>query len=131
MEKKKVLIVDDEMDMRIFMSALFDTSGFKAFTAKNGQEGVQKAAEIRPDLVLLDVMMPGEGGVTMYRELRTNETFRGVPVIMLSAVAEESFAHYLRMLNARLETPVPDPDAYLEKPPDPDQVLAVARNLIG
>jgi two-component system, OmpR family, phosphate regulon response regulator PhoB len=52
-------------------------------------------------------------------------------VIMCSAVTQTSFDHYLKMLNARLGTPVPDPDGYVEKPPDPDDLLELARGIMA
>ncbi|OGI07487.1 MAG: hypothetical protein A2Y40_07195 [Candidatus Margulisbacteria bacterium GWF2_35_9] len=86
MGKKKILIVDDEMDMRIFISTLMETSGYKAVATRNGKDGIRKAGDILPDLIILDVMMPGEGGVQMYRQLKTDNTLKNIPVIMLSAV---------------------------------------------
>jgi CheY-like chemotaxis protein len=131
MKKKKVLIVDDEMDMRIFLSTLFETNGFKPIATRDGKEGIQKARDLAPDLIILDVMMPGEGGVAMYRQLKADETLRRIPVVMLSAVAEKTFSHYLKMLNVRMEGTVPRPDAYMEKPPEADELLEMARSLVG
>lgn len=131
MEKKTVLVVDDELDMRIFMSTLLETSGYRAVVTRNGKEGIIKARELLPDLIILDVMMPGEGGIVMYRQLRTDRALQYIPVIMLSAVAQKTFTHYLKMINASLEKPIPGPDAYVEKPPEADALLAIAARLIG
>jgi CheY-like chemotaxis protein len=128
--KPTVLIVDDEMDMRIFMSTLFETSGFQPVAVRNGKEGLQKAKDLHPDLIILDVMMPGEGGALMYKALKSDPTLEHIPVIMCSAVCHTSFQHYLKMLNARLEHTVPDPDAYVEKPPEPDMLLALAKKVM-
>ena len=125
-----ILIVDDAMDMRVFISALFKTNGFAAVACRDGSAGIQKAREIRPHLIVLDVMMPGTGGALMYKELKTDRRLRSIPVIMLSAVGQQSFRHYLKMLNVKLEEPLPDPECYLEKPPDAGQLLAIARQLI-
>lgn len=125
-----ILIVDDEMDMRIFMSTLFETSGFHPVAVRDGRQGLEKAAALEPRLIILDVMMPGEGGAMMYKALKGDPELRRIPVIMCSAVTRTSFDHYLKMLNARLDAPVPDPDGYVEKPPDPDLLLDLARNVI-
>jgi len=130
MDKQVVLIVDDELDMRIFLSTLFETSGYKAISAKNGSEGIEKARAHHPDLITLDIMMPGEGGVFMYQQLRTDEQLAKIPVIMLSAIANKTFSHYLKMLNARLGGVVPDPDAYMEKPPEADELRRTAESLL-
>jgi len=129
--KKTVLIVEDEMDMRIFISTLLETSGYRPVTTRDGREGLVKAREIHPDLIILDVMMPGEGGVQMYRQLKTDETLINIPVILLSGVAKKTFAHYLKMLNMRLEGSIPEPSAYLEKPPEAEDLLKLTERLIG
>jgi len=131
MEKKQVLIVDDELDMRIFLSTLFETSGYSAMAARNGTEGMALAEKHHPDLITLDIMMPGEGGVFMYQQLRTHETLQHTPVIMLSAIANKTFSHYLKMLNARLGGVIPTPDAYMEKPPEADDLRRVAEKLLS
>jgi CheY-like chemotaxis protein len=98
---------------------------------RDGNEGLIKAKDVCPDLIILDVMMPGEGGVQMYRKLKTDKTLCDIPVIMLSAVARKTFSHYLNMVNARQKDAIPDPDAYIEKPPEAEELLKVATSLIG
>ena len=131
MKKKTVLIVEDELDMRIFISTLLETSGYQPVMTRDGNEGMLKARDVLPDLIILDVMMPGEGGVQMYRQLKTHDTLCNIPVIMLSAVARKTFSHYLNMVNARLKDPIPEPDAYIEKPPEAEDILKIAASLIG
>lgn len=128
--KGTVLIVDDAMDMRVFISALFKTNGYLTETCRDGSAGLVKAREIKPDLIILDVMMPGTGGALMYMSLKSDPRLRHVPVLMLTAVGQRSFKHYLKMLSIRLSTPLPDPDAYLEKPPNAGQLLDTAVRLM-
>jgi CheY-like chemotaxis protein len=125
---KKVLIVDDEMDMRIFISTLLETSGYKPFATRDGKEGLEKAKTVNPDVIILDVMMPGEGGVYMYRKLKSDKMLRHIPVIMLSAVAKKTFTHFLNMLNIRIEEEIPHPDSYMEKPPDAEELLRILKD---
>jgi CheY-like chemotaxis protein len=129
--RKKVLIVDDELDVRIYVRTLFETSGYAATVTKNGIEGLQKARELMPDLIVLDVMMPETGGVNMYQELKTDSLLKNIPVIMLTAVGKKSFSHYLKMLNIQREDSIPQPDAYMEKPLDQQELLELAEKLIG
>jgi len=131
MKKKTVLIVEDELDMRIFISTLLETSGYQPVITRDGKEGLLKARDVFPDLIILDVMMPGEGGVEMYRQLKTDQSPCDIPVIMLSAIAKKTFSHYLNMVNARLKDPIPDPDAYIEKPPEAEELLKMTTALIG
>ena len=127
--KRKILIVDDEIDMCFFLKTLFETSGYTPLVTRNGTEGLAVAKAEIPDLIVLDVMMPGEGGAHMYRELKSDETFSAIPVIMLSAVEQKAFYHYLKMLNIQVDTSIPNPDLYMEKPPDPDELLKAVQNL--
>ncbi len=131
MEKKQILIVDDAVDMRAFLSVLFKTAGFHAVAAKDGREGIQKARQLRPDLILLDVMMPDQGGAVMYRALKSDKNLSLIPVIMLSAVEKKAFSHFLNMLNLHPEENIPEPEGYMEKPPDPDALLDLAHSLLG
>lgn len=128
---KRVLIVDDEMDMRIFMKTLFETSGWQPVVTRDGGQGIVQARQAPPDLIVLDVMMPGEGGAVMYRALKGDAQLSDIPVIMLSAVKPEVFHHYLKMLNTRSEIPIPPPSAYMEKPPETDALIELANRLVG
>ena len=129
--KKKILIVDDELDVRIYVGTLFETSGYEPIAARNGNEGLQKAKETSPDLIILDVMMPKAGGVTMYRELKADQQLKDIPVIMLTGVGEKSFSHYLKMLKTKIIDPLPQPNAYMEKPLDHERLLELVREIIG
>jgi CheY-like chemotaxis protein len=128
---KKVLIVDDELDVRIYVRTLFETSGYTPIVTRNGREGLQKAKELSPDLIILDVMMPEVGGVTMYRELKTDPELKHIPVIMLTGIGEKSFSHFLRMVNIKVKDPIPQPDAHMEKPIDHEKLLGLARRFLG
>jgi two-component system phosphate regulon response regulator PhoB len=125
MQNKKVLIVDDEMDMRIFLSTLLETSGYKAIIATNGEEGMQKARKHKPAVIILDVLMPKSGGIQMYREVKTDENLKATPVIMISAIAKKTFFHSMKMLNSYRGETVPEPEGYIEKPPESDELLEI------
>jgi CheY-like chemotaxis protein len=128
--KGTILIVDDAMDMRAFIAILFKTNGYHTETCRDGSAGLAKALQINPDLIVLDVMMPGTGGALMYKSLKTDDRLKEIPVIILSAVGQQSFAHYLKMLNLEMTPPLPDPEAYMEKPPSAEQLLKTAIRLM-
>ena len=130
MEKKKILIVDDEMDMRIFLKTLLETGGFLPFVTRDGIEGLQKAGEVIPDLIILDVMMPGEGGPQTYRRLKTDPKLSKIPVIMLSGVKRDSFFHYLKMINAGTGGKIPLPLAYFEKPVNHMELMKLIQSVL-
>ena len=130
MEKRKVLIADDEMDMRIFLKTLLETNGYQPFITRDGGEGLQKAREVLPDLIILDVMMPGEGGSQTYRRLKTDPDLAHIPVIMLSGVKQGSFFHYLKLLTVGANGRIPPPAAYFEKPVKHVDLIAAIQRIL-
>jgi CheY-like chemotaxis protein len=119
MENRKILVVDDESDMRIFLSTVVETMGFEPIVAGNGPEALKKARALHPALVVLDVMMPGiEDGLRTYQQFREDEGLGRTPIIMVSAIARKTFFHSIRLLKPLSGRQLPEPDAYMEKPPD-------------
>jgi two-component system phosphate regulon response regulator PhoB len=121
--KKKILVVDDEIDIRIFISTLVETNGYKSLVAKDGEEGLQMVKEHKPDLIILDVMMPKESGLKLYRELRSDNTTKQIPVIMVSAVSQKTFLHSIRKMDRYQGVSLSEPEAYIEKPPEAEELL--------
>lgn len=119
MGNKKILVVDDESDMRIFVSTVVETLGFEPIVAEDGAEALEKARSLLPALVILDVMMPKiEDGIRTYQQFRKDEGLSRIPIIMLSAIAKKTFFHSIRALNPQKGRQIPEPEAYMEKPPD-------------
>lgn len=109
---KKILVVDDEADVRTFLSALLKKNGYEVITANDGLEGMRLVKEENPDLVTLDLMMPKQSGTDMYRNLRKEEQFVKIPVIVISGLSGRHLA-------------VPAPLAVFDKPIDADKFIAV------
>jgi len=128
---KKVLVVDDELDIRIFITTLLETSGFKPIPAKDGLEGLELARKKKPDLVILDIMMPKDSGVNLYRELKTDPDLKAIPVIMVSAVAKKTFLHSQKVLDEHKGEKIPEPEGYIEKPPEADELLDLINSILG
>lgn len=124
---KRVLVVDDELDMRIFISTLLETNGYKPLTAEDGIEGLEIARKQKPSLIILDVMMPKESGISLYRDLKQEPSLKDVPVIMLSALSRKTFFHSQKVLDEYRGEKIPEPIAYIEKPPEPDELLEAVR----
>lgn len=86
--KKTILIVDDDENLRLILVDKFNASGFNALGAKNGEEGLNKALEIHPDLILLDILMPVMDGWEMLGRLRADDWGKDVKVVMLTVVED-------------------------------------------
>ncbi len=128
---KKILVVDDELDMRTYLSTLLETNDYEPVVAKDGQEGMQKVKDKKPDLVILDILMPKESGVKMYRELKTDDNLKNIPVLVLSAISKKTFIHSQKTLDEFKGKTVPEPEAYIEKPPESDELLETIGKLLG
>ena len=110
----EILLVDDERSIRASMRAMLESEGFAVRTARSGDEAVRLFSERRPDVVLLDVMMPGKGGVQTCEELRKTDPL--APILFLTAVPSDTTK--VRAAGA---------DDYIEKSCNPDVLLARIR----
>ncbi len=128
-ERKKILIVDDELDMRIFLCNLLGNCGYQPIDAGDKDEGMQMAVREKPALIILDVTMPKESGIQMYRELKAHADLKHVPVIMVSAIDQKTFSFYQKFQRTPWHKEFPYPGAYLEKPLEAEELLELVRTL--
>jgi len=84
-EKTNILIVDDEIVSRYTIEALLESEQYTLFFAENGEQGIAKAEAMTPDIILLDVMMPGMNGFAVCRKIRANPKLEGLPIVMITA----------------------------------------------
>jgi DNA-binding response OmpR family regulator len=122
---KTILIVDDEPDVAAYLKAFFEDNEFRAITAADGKAGFEAAKAEKPDLITLDVTMPEESGVRMYRELRADSDTAGIPVVMITGVSSD----FKKFIETRRQ--VPPPDAYFEKPIDREALLAKVNEILS
>lgn len=128
---KKVLIVDDDPDVRLFNATVVEESGYTPVEAENGEEGLKMVKEEAPDLVILDVLMPRQSGIRLYRELKTDRSLKNVKVIMLSGVAKRTFMRSQKALTEFGGEKVPDPEIYIEKPVEPEDLAAAIEKMLS
>ncbi len=86
---KKVLVVDDHGHIRFMIENRLKKSGFETATAENGDEAVKQAVKEKPDIIIMDLMMPGTDGIEASRRIRAIEELKNVPIIMLTAVSSK------------------------------------------
>ncbi len=128
---KMVLVVDDDADVRTFVTTVVESNGYTPSVATNGEEAMTKVRAQKADLIILDVLMPRESGIRMYRELKTDDALKGIPVIMLSGIAKRTFLRSQAALAEFGGQDVPEPDAYLEKPAEPEELAATIKKILG
>jgi two-component system phosphate regulon response regulator PhoB len=90
MARPRILIVEDERGLVQALSWYFNREGYETHVAQDGQEGLRKAQTLLPDLILLDVMLPGLSGLDVCRQLRAGERTKDIPVVMITARSEET-----------------------------------------
>lgn len=112
--KKKILVVEDELDMLMAIKLRLETSGYEVITATDGLEGLNKARRFKPDLIILDIMLPKMNGFKVARFLKFDEVYKKIPIVMLTALSSEQDR------NIGAET---GGDAYITKPFEPEQLL--------
>ncbi|MBW4647160.1 MAG: response regulator [Kastovskya adunca ATA6-11-RM4] len=117
-----ILVVDDNRDLRTYVSQILKAEGYEVFSARNGEEGFRVAQERRPYLIVTDLMMPIVSGLDLIRMIRGNEELKGTPIILLTAKADET---------TRIEGAEQGADAYLSKPFNDRELLAEVRNLLA
>ena len=122
---KKILIADDEPDILEIISFNLQTEGYEVITAKNGDEALEKAKQHKPDLIILDVMMPGKTGIEVCNILRSQPAFNPTLIIFLTAMSDE---------NSEVTGLETGADDYITKPVSPkvltSKVNALFRRLI-
>jgi len=126
---KKILVVDDEADTRIFLLNLLNASGFNPITASNKADGLKKAVAECPSVIILNMMMPGENGIRLYRHLKQDEALRQIPVIMLSTLDKETFLKCHNLYGYRQCETYELMDTFLEKPVEAEDLLTAVRDL--
>jgi len=129
--RKKVLVVDDDPDVITFNVSVLEENGYSTLAARNGEEGLKKIKEEKPDLVILDVLMPKQSGIRLYRELKTNEALESTRVIILSGIAKKTFLRSQKALTEFGGEPVPEPEIYLEKPVEAEELAQAVKSIIG
>ena len=122
-ESPSVLVVDDALDMRIYLKNLLREEKRSVFAAGSGTEGMARLEKGGISVVVLDLMMPGEGGILMYRKMASHPLWRSIPVVIHSAIEASLFSYYLRMEKGMGQT-LGHPFAYFEKPADPEKIKA-------
>ena len=115
---KKILVIDDEADIRTFLTTLLEENGYTTCTAENGVEGYAVAERERPDLVTLDLAMPDQTGTGFYRSLMKNRDLKDTPIIVVSGLAGRHLA-------------VTHPVAVFDKPIDPAEFLAAVEKALA
>ena len=116
---KKILIVDDDSDFVEAIAMILKSKKFEVVTAYNGKEGLEKVKAERPDLIVLDVMMPEKDGYSVCKELKSDPEWNHIPVLLLTGVVSHiPTTRYTQEMGMETEA-----DDYLDKPVEPEALV--------
>jgi two-component system response regulator VicR len=121
-KQTKILVIDDDPDVHAVVTKIFQPKSYEMVSAYDGDEGLRKVVEERPDLIILDVIMPGKHGFDVCRELKTDEKyhfFSDIPVLMLTVYPEDREKMHLSMREGMMM----EAEDYLQKPIDPEELV--------
>lgn len=119
---KKVLIADDEINILTMVEARLRAHGYEVVTAESGEGALQKLKEDRPELIILDIMMPPPNGYQLCRQLKDDPQYKEIPIILLTAKSTESDKFWGFESGA---------DAYITKPYNSEELITTIANLLG
>ncbi|MFA6320634.1 MAG: response regulator [Candidatus Omnitrophota bacterium] len=118
---KKILIIDDEPDMLEILKFRLEKNGYKITTASSGEEGLKKAEKVNPDLILLDILLPGMSGLEVVKRMKKNRATKNIPIIMVTALISR---------DVKTEGLNNGAEYLISKPFDPAELLAEIKNVI-
>ena len=125
--KRRAVIIDDEPDLARYISSILADHDFDTKTANDARSGEDLVRETQPDLICIDLMMPGRSGVQLFSRLKGNEATRDIPLIMITGIKEKmgiDWANVAGGLSARR------PDGFIEKPVDPVRLMRVVEDVL-
>lgn len=118
----RILIIEDEPDIARLMAKKLMTNGFEVFIAIDAYQGVKSAHQNKPDLIILDLMLPAGGGVSVFKNIRASTETCTIPVIVVSGMGDAECKN--RLLREGVE-------GYFEKPYDGNALVAAIRNVLS
>jgi two-component system, OmpR family, alkaline phosphatase synthesis response regulator PhoP len=125
--KKRILVVDDEPDFAAIVQQNLEKEGFAVEVAYDGVEGLEKVHANPPDAIVLDVMMPEKDGYKVCAELKADERYAGIPIVLLTAVA----SHVTSTRYSHADGMSTEADDYLAKPASAEQITESIKELLG
>ena len=111
---KKVLIIDDDVNIVTLIRKRLEAVGYLVFDAADGTTGLRRIREIVPDLIILDVMMPGMDGLSVLREFKSNEELRHIPVVIVTAKGELADIFRIEGVTAIFEKPFKGDEIFIK-----------------
>ena len=128
--EKRILVVDDEPDVRDFLSTCLEDAGFQVSTAFDGQDALEKIEKNAPDLITLDMIMPRMSGIALMRKLRDKDEWKSIPVVIITAHANDEMGE--KDVEELYKNEIkPGPEHIIEKPITPIKLVTGVADILG
>jgi DNA-binding response OmpR family regulator len=128
MSKQTAVVIDDEVDLTTYMSAILEENGFSVHVANEAATGEALIREKMPDIVLLDLMMPGRTGIQLFSRIRRDPSTKKIPVVMVTGIKDKLGHDWGEIVD---QMKVRRPDGFVEKPIEPDRLMSVVRGVLS
>lgn len=125
---RTAVIIDDEPDIRRYIASILEDNGFETKTAEDARAGEDLLLEEPPDLICVDLMMPGRSGIQLFVRLKKNDDLADIPLIMITGIKQEmniDWADIAKGLRTKR------PDGFIEKPIDPVRLMRVVEDVMA
>ena len=127
---KKIIILVAGLEMQCFLSTVLKEAFFTPVIARHIDDALEKIITQNPLLIIIDMMMPKDQGVKMYREIKTHKKFKNFPVIMLSTLAKEAFFKFQHIEYTLPHQGLPKPEGYITKPLEAEELIYIVNQII-
>ncbi len=128
MPARTAVVIDDEVDLTTFLSSILEENDFSVRVANDAVSGEQLILESPPDIILIDLMMPGRTGIQLFTKLRANDATKNIPMVMVTGIKDQLGIDWGDIVD-RYRTR--KPDGFVEKPIDPDKLMKVVNGVLS
>lgn len=126
-ETRSAVVIDDEPDVCAYIASILQEHGFRTRCAHEAEAGAELIGEDRPDLICLDLMMPGRTGIQLFMRLKAEEATKQIPLIMITGIKEQLNIDWAKIAGG-LRTR--KPDGFIEKPVDPVRLMRLVEDVL-
>jgi CheY-like chemotaxis protein len=122
-----ILIIDDEPDITTYFSTLLSEHGYNTRCANRAEDALKNLETSRPDLILLDLLMPEQTGISFYRQIKNDERYKDIPVVMVTGIKSQIPGDMKAFFDKSKSR---KPHAFLEKPVNPDELVETVKKIL-
>ncbi len=126
----KIMVIDDEPDIRTYLMAILEDNGYETCSIEESEPIGKAVIEMKPDLIILDIMMPGRSGLSIYKELRTNDAVKNIPVALFSAMSPGRDFTRDEINKLVKDNRISLPEGFIEKPIKVPALLAIVEKIL-